>query len=393
MKRLRGRLRHALPVILTVAAVTSILDRVGTLARFEVAGLDALIRLGPADTPSDVVVVGISDADYEKLFGNASPLKCEQVQRILNAVAADVPAVIGVDLDTSSPGFDCLTIGPKWPPVVWATEATWNPEHKSFERVEPLHRKMGPDDVTALAEFPEDGDGVIRRYRRTYLIENHAVMPSFPWAIVQAACRRDRGRLCSGVAAGEGGDGDALRLNFSGDRFSFSPVSAGPILTMFEASPETAGDPVVGQQGPFTGKIVIIGGNYRAARDLHRTPLGDWPGMNIVAQAVASDLHGGGIHTLNEMEAFLIDVAIGCLLVAIDFWIMRQAWRSRLRISLMTSLVGIPVLGGLGSMVVFSTTDFWFNFVPVTLSVTLHTFYDHAREYERLLEEKGPEER
>ena len=106
-----------------------------------------------------------------------------------------------------------------------------------------------------------------------------------------------------------------------------------------------------------------------------------------------SDLHGGGIHTLTEVEAFLLDVAIGCLLVATDYWIMRQRWRSRLKISLATSFIGIPVLGALGSVLIFSTTAFWFNFVPVMLSVIVHESYEHAREYERLLEERALEDK
>jgi CHASE2 domain-containing sensor protein len=389
MKRLGGRLRRALPIILVVAALTSILDRVGALARFEATGLDTLTRMGRADTPSDVVLVGISDEDYKTLFADTSPLKCDQLQRILNAVAADGPDVIGVDLDTSSAGFDCLKIAPVWPPLVWATEATWNQERQRFEHLAALHvREIRPVDVTALAEFPEDNDGVIRRYRRTFSVEGHEAMSSFPWAVVQAACTRDRGSLCAGVASTSD---DVLRLNFAGDRFAFSPVSAAPILKMFEANAETAGDTVVGQQGPFTGKIVIVGGNYQAARDRHRTPLGDWPGMNIIAQAVESDLHGGGIHTLTEVEAFVVDVAIGCLLVAIDYWIMRQRWRSRLKISLLASVIGIPLLGALGSVLIFSTTAFWFNFVPVMMSVIVHELYEHAREYQHLLEEHATE--
>ena len=265
MKRLQARLRKALPIILVVAALTSLLDRAGWLARFEVAGLDTLARLGRADTPADVVLVGISDEDYTTLFAATSPLKCDQLQRILNAVAADGPTVIGVDLDTSSAGFDCLTIEPKWPPMVWATEAAWNQKQGQFENVAPLHlREIRPGDVTALAQFPEDGDGVIRRYRRTFTVEGlREPMPSFPWALVQAACRREPARLCPAAEASkDAGEDDVLRLNFAGDRFAFSPVSAGPILTMFEATPEKAGDTVVGQQGPFTGKIVIIGGTY-----------------------------------------------------------------------------------------------------------------------------------
>jgi CHASE2 domain-containing sensor protein len=391
MKRLRGRLRHALPVILTVAAVTSILEHAGALDRFEMAGLDTLTRVSRADTPEGVVLVAIKDDDYKALFADTSPLKCEPLQRILAAIAADRPTVIGIDLDTSSPGFDCLKPADTWPPLVWATEATWNRERERFEQVAPLHvREIRPGDVTALAEFPEDGDGVIRRYRRNFAIANlPAPMPSFPWAVVAAACRREPARFCPADGPNDPASEDVLRLNFAGDRFDFSPVSAGPILRMFEDLPETAGDTAVGTQGPFTGKIVILGGDYQAARDRHRTPLGDWPGMNIIAQAVESDLHGGGIHTLTEVEAFLFDVAIGFLLVITDYWIMRQRWRSRLKISLTTSLVAIPFLCVGGSALIFSTAAFWLNFVPVTISVLIHELYDHANEYLDLAEARA----
>jgi hypothetical protein len=48
------------------------------------------------------------------------------------------------------------------------------------------------------------------------------------------------------------------------------------------------------------------------------------------------------------------------------------------------SLVLVPVLCLAGSLAAFSTLALWFNFVSVVVSVLIHQFYEHAREYRRL---------
>jgi CHASE2 domain-containing sensor protein len=386
---LRRRLIKALPLILLVAAATAWLDHLRFFDRFEMAGLDAFAKLQPGEIPDDVVLVGISDADYKTLFRETSPLDCAQVQRVLNAIAADRPAVIGVDIDTSSPGFGCLTPADDWPPLVWATEAILDEERGVFTDVAPVTgRLIRADDVVAIAQFPEDPDGVVRRYRREFTIEGHGTVPSFPWAIVQAACKRGCDECCEADVSGEDAS-ESLRLNFSGDRFDYKPLSVEPVLEMIESKDTGTAASAIGTQGPFTGKIVVFGGNYKAARDTQRTPLGVWPGMNVIAQAIESDLHGGGIHAQEEWTAIGLDVAIGLVLVIVNYWIMSRRWRRRLGISLAVSLLGIPLLCLVASLIAFSTSAFWFNFVPVTVSVLIHEFYEHAKEYQHLLAQHG----
>src|SRR5205807_624458 len=120
--------------------------------------------------------VGISDADYQRadLFNATSPLRCESVRRVLADVAAGGPAVIGVDLDTGSAGFECLRDLPAdWPPIVWAEDAVFQPADRTFKNAPALAGRgaVRERDRTGLAEFPVDPDGAVRRYYRALPLE------------------------------------------------------------------------------------------------------------------------------------------------------------------------------------------------------------------------------
>src|SRR5688500_6635709 len=122
-------------VILGVTAATAALERLGAFDQFETAGLDSFNILQSTRNPRDVVMTGITAADYQGGLVNAtSSLGCSWIRRILTAIAAGKPRVIGVDLDTSSGDFTCLAgLPPVWPPIVWAQDAIWHGEEHAFE--------------------------------------------------------------------------------------------------------------------------------------------------------------------------------------------------------------------------------------------------------------------
>src|SRR5258707_11142355 len=99
----RKHVVHAAAVIVVVSLATSVLEHLGLFDHFETTGLDAFNLLQPVRDPADLVVIGIHDADYDApgLFNATSPLNCRTVQRVLEAIVAGRPMVIGVDLDTS----------------------------------------------------------------------------------------------------------------------------------------------------------------------------------------------------------------------------------------------------------------------------------------------------
>jgi CHASE2 domain-containing sensor protein len=377
--RLRGTLRDVI-VVVVISLVTFALHHAGLLDRFETAGLDAFNVLNPARDPSGIVVIGIQDQDYAdpQLFNGTSPLRCETVRAILDAIAAGRPAAIGVDLDTSSGDFSCLAppVGASWPPIVWAQDAIWDPAARHFQPQPALRgvpAARGPRDVTGLAVFPQDGDGVIRRYRRELPLADGSQRASFPWAVVTTACQAGCERCCA--AAGRyrtDSHAEPLRLNFAGERFNFSPLSVRVVLAAAGADPTGGG---WRERGPLVGQIVLLGGSYRAARDSHATPVGAMSGVQIMAQAIESELTGGGIRSVNEWVALGLDVALGLLLV----WIHHRL-RHRVTMALGISLGVMPILCLIASYIAFSTLGLWFNFAAVMTSILIDQLYRRATE-------------
>jgi len=160
-----------------------------------------------------------------------------------------------------------------------------------------------------------------------------------------------------------------LLLNFSGERYSFNPLSVRFVLQAAQGAGWK-------DRGPLVGKVVILGGCYRAARDSHITPVGKMAGLQLMAQAVESEV-GGGIRALNHALEILFDLICGVLLVIIHH-------RFRLSTALLLSLIAIPVLCLTGSFLAFSTMARWFNFAPVILGVLIHQLYDHSRQYAKM---------
>ena len=384
----RQSLLRDVTVVVVISVVTLGLQHAGLLYRFETAGLDAFNILKPARDATDLVVVGISEDDYADplLFRSTSPLDCAALRRILDAIATGRPRVIGVDLDTSSGDFSCLsnaTGKSPWPPVVWVQDAIWEPGARQFTP-QPVRRGTtsapGPADATGLATFPQEPDGVIRLYHRELPVAGGGYVSSFPWAVVETACSAAC-RTCCGAVEEYRVKRDRheapfpLRLNFAGERFPFTPLSVGVVLEAAKGEPSGGG---WSERGPLTNRIVLLGGNYRAARDSHVTPIGSVSGVQIMAQAILSELGGGGIHTLHEGIAFTLDVALGLLLVGVH-----RRLHDRVGLALLISLGLFPMLCLIASYVAFSTFSLWFNFAVVVTSVLIDQLYRRVIENQR----------
>jgi hypothetical protein len=371
-------LLRSLPTIFVIAAATFALDRLGFLDHFETAGLDTFNLLQSGKEATDVVLLGINDEDYEdkQLFSGTSPLRCETVQKIIEAIATGRPRVIGVDLDTSSPQFACLQIPDDWPPIVWAEDGIWDEKAKGFVEVRCLAGN-GPArnrDEYGLARTPLDrSDGIARRYRRELPLKNGGHIPSLPWAVLQAAAGAGCQKCQSAIDHAPHEPERGLVLNFAGRRFA-DPLSVRYLL-------QIADTPGWRENGPLKDKIVLLGGYYWQARDSLVTPIGSVPSLNIVSQAIETELRGGGIRPFNEAVAVVLDILGGILIVFINY-----RFHDRLGVALLFSLLAIPFVSLIGSFLAFSTLALWFNFVPVAISALIHEFYDHAREYQRLRE-------
>jgi CHASE2 domain-containing sensor protein len=386
-KSFRRHLVRALPVFLSVTLITLVLEHVGWLRGFETAALDTSLRLIKPITPRFVQIVSINEDDYVHIFQGRSPLDPEKVKSLIEAIADGGPRVIGVDIDTSDPQWK--EIAPNVVAslrgrmsIVWEREAIGDKE--PLTTLEILGgAKVTPEPSSGIAGVFQDWDGVVRRYQRHFQTKGDKERTkSLPWAIVTAFCEAspESERLPGGLRkdidaeARRGRIRDEERLlNFSGDRYAFRTFAASFVLSGHEADWWK-------EKSPFRDKIVLLGGSYRTARDIHMTPLGVTTGVELGAQAVESELQGSGIHEVNKLLMILFDFVAWIALVAIYYF-------CRLAIALWISLVGIPILSLMGSLFAFSSLAYWADFAPIIIGVLIHQLYDHASEYRRLLKQ------
>jgi len=357
--------RRELGVVLGLTVATWLIARAGWLDGFETAGLDAFLIARPRLEASHVVVVEINDEDYERLFLGTSPLNPTVLRRVLEAIARGRPAVVGIDLDTdprevagAAPGTDEPLV---WPAAVWAVI----PRSRDC----PSEEALGvPTGVPAL---PLDRDGVIRRYFRRVPLHGcpGAPIDSLQWAVLKVYCATAvEDPACRRLVAAP--PDEELLLNFTGDGFDFPRMS---VATLLEASKGAAWGT---ERGPLVGRIVLLGGVYRAARDEHLTPLGETTGAFVIAQAIESELQGRGIRPLNEFLMAVMELVGGVVIVLLHKLPVRWAFRA--------SLVGTPLLAATSSFVAFHSLSRWASFAPVLLGVLLHELYEGAKLAETL---------
>jgi CHASE2 domain-containing sensor protein len=384
-------LLRAFPVFVIVILLTLLLESAGWLRGFQTTALDTWFRLRKPITPQFVSVVTINEDDYLRIFGGKSPLNPGTVVALIRAIADGKPTVIGVDIDTSDAQWQSA-VRDDLPPAEGHTSIVW--EQEAIGQEEPLTpvkvlggAEVTPKPLTGISGLFEDWDGVIRRSRRYFFTAGRSetqreVVDSFPWAIVKAFCqtsantRRLPSKVRQTIQQEMRTDSKPERerfLNFSGNRYDFPAYSASFVLTAHEADWWK-------DKSPFRDKIVLVGGSFRAGRDVYKTPMGVTSGVQLMAQVVESELQGRGISEVNKLLMILFDFAAWIALVAVYYF-------CRLSVALWISIVAIPLLSFAGSLFAFSSLAYWADFAPVIVGVLIHQLYDHAQEYRRLLKQ------
>src|SRR5205085_10007204 len=94
-----------------------VLNRAGLVNRLETTFLDWQMRLDVPDEESQVVIVDITQKDFENVFrGQTRPLQPDALRTLINAVAKGQPCVIAVDVDTHFAQFKDFNVSNEWPP-------------------------------------------------------------------------------------------------------------------------------------------------------------------------------------------------------------------------------------------------------------------------------------
>ena len=343
----------------------------------ENSNLDVWLGAKAPAASDRVFVVSITDDDYKELFNSTSPLKPQQVQKIIEANAESGACRIGVDLDTSEwsandvAGLAAVTQGK---PVIWAREyleddspTGKNDEHKA-ENNSHMGKVLGVDGDAVCSGLPAylpDEDGVIRHYEPMVAMPGDAPKFSFAARMV-AGCgpKKPEGR----------GAGEGKLINFLGDPKAFGHLSAGALLKLAKT------EGWKGTKNPLNGHFVLLGGAFRAARDKFYTPSGRMDGVDIIAHTIVSELHGGEVKSPDSTFFFAVDVALGLCLVA-GGWLLPRKWALPAMIAIVT------VAAFLASWVAFQSFGYFASFVPVLGGVLTHELFEHFVEHHEILRE------
>lgn len=354
--------------MLLAALFTVILNRAGLLSQLETTFLDAQMRLDVPDKESQVVIVDITQNDFEQIFqGQTRPLKPDALRMLISAVAKGQPCVIGVDLDTHFTQFKDFRVADDWPPIVWSREVAEAPDD--------IEQKPVPLDVLggqnpALNEksgLPLLIDDAVSKTTRLYvrLIETTlGKQPSFAWAVYRERQRRD----CGGVtlpALTESSEPLLIRYSRGSEGVGRTKITASNVIS-FAADANWQNNELV------KGKIVLIGGSY-LGEDRHDTPFGRMTGVEVMANVIESELRGGGIKPPNYLTLGLLMFFDGFLLIAL-FQVMP------LRKALLLSLPVIVLLSLACSFLTYRSFSRWAFFAPVMIGVMIAELLDMVKD-------------
>jgi CHASE2 domain-containing sensor protein len=360
-------------VVFIAVLITGILHGTWFIQQWELTNLDSLHALRGPQQVSQIYIVGITDDDFSREFGDKSPLDWKRIGAILQAISSGGARVIGVDVlteDWPSEEVRRLKIDT---PIVWArlieddsaAEVTLRPvlgsDGEGFE--------TGP---TTLEEI----NGVVRNYTPEPIIAGRGPVPSFTTLVSKHYLQithgiQGRSDLSGGSVSGEH---KPIPISFVANAKSFRYVSAGALLA-------ASNQPQWSKNQLFQGKIVLLGGMFDASRDRYKTPLQEpMYGVQILAVTIASEILDKKLTEASWAIFLLLDAAVGLTLVALAYFVPRP-W------SLLAACSPLVVIGT-ASLFVFQLFSYYISTMPLLLGVFVHALLENTHEY-RVLKKRN----
>ncbi|MDY7039869.1 MAG: adenylate/guanylate cyclase domain-containing protein [Chloroflexota bacterium] len=369
-----GRIVLLSGIVLLVAFLAA---RSGLIEILELATYDLRFQLrGPRAPKTPIVIVAIDDESFEQLQQNVRSWPRADYARLISAIAAGNPAVIGVDIVFDTPGRDpggdealaealrragnavlsshlSVQRGPGY------TDATYSP---------PVPILAQAAAATGLANVQLDRDATARRV----LIQRHFLeewRPALSFEIARLyrglpdeEFQYRRGQVTLGSQVYPVGADVSLLINFRGPPAeTFSQFSMYQVLNG-EVPADT-----------FTDKIVLVGYTTLLEHDVyptpfHRTHSGEilaTPGVEIQANAVATLLDGNPIRRPPATVSWLL-IGLGILTAILAFWRLKPLPALLTIVALVAVYLALALLA-------FSMNDLWLPVIPPVGMVALVT--------------------
>jgi len=336
----RARLLQLWAVGLLAACLVTGASAMGYLESLQARALDLLIYLQSPRQPSGLVIVAIDDAAFDAL-GRRQPLPRDYVARVLRGVTRAGAMVIGLDLSlrtASAPADDravadaIVELGAHGDRRL-VVAATALPSTGPLS--DPVVRRFV---TTSAPDVPVDSDAVVRR-----TVLQVGGVPSFAAAVAHVPVA-DAGAL--------------YRINFIGPQRSFLTIPSDAMAAIGDAGVDIAGD------NPLRGRTVLVGGTFADGRDLHRTPYGLMPGVEIQANIVHMLMTGSLVRPAGWLAGFGVQL-LAVFLAGLVMVAVRPLWATSV------CLAGALLLGVPASYLAFSRGGYWVDFLLPVAATSL----------------------
>jgi CHASE2 domain-containing sensor protein len=357
---LQKQLIAAIPLILGVNIVSFLLVAFGLIQPVEILVADTWQKIIGRHESKNVVIVAISSSDYQQLFSSMSPLDSLELHKIIDAIAKGNPKVIGVDIDTSQARFKGLASKPEWPPVIWARTSI--PIGNGRFKAQPI--LGGTESALSAIVLMLSKDNEVRTYLRQ-VVTDRGVLDSFPVAVANAY----RSPTVAASSVPSETQQSARLLEFwgaSNKRYRFATYDAAVVLKGAKGSEWQT-------NGVLAGKIVLLGGTYD--RDWYHTPIGVMSGVELLGEAVETELNGGGVPPPSELLLFCVNILVGVVIILIY-------QELGFGLGAMINLVAIFLVPPVLSITFFSTARYWGIFMPMPIAFLIQHSYAYGRSHQ-----------
>jgi len=377
----RQRLLQIWAVGLVAAVVVTAASGRGYLERWQSTALDLLQILQGRKEPAGVIIVAIDDEAFNG-FGGRSPIPRDYLARVLRGIARSGAAAVGVDVQLDTP-----TTPPADGELAAAIRefadkglsrvvllAPIKPEDKLLGGAD-----LGPSVVLASPNVPPDADQVIRRVDVAIAEAGGRLLPTLGLAAVSRAGGLDARALGDALATGrplalprlragvlEPGGTPAIEaragmtwpINYVGPAGTFMTIGSDALVALADPKIELAAN------NPLKGAVVMLGGTFKASRDVSLTPHGELPGVEVHANVAYMLTTRRFIHPSNWLVAFGINAGV-VLVAGLVLVSMRPVTGTIVCVG-SSILLGIPA-----AFVAFDRGGYWIDFVLPILAISL----------------------
>jgi adenylate cyclase len=337
----RARLLQLWAVGLVAACAVTGASAMGYLESLQARALDLLIYLQSPRQPSGLVIVAVDDTAFDAL-GRRQPLPRDYLARVLRGVTRAGAAAVGFDISLHTAGApeadDALARA--------IVEFAGRGERRFVVAGTSLPERGPLADpglarlvVTSAPDVPVDPDAVVRR-----AVFRIGRAPAFAAAVANVP-------LADSWAV--------YRINFIGPAGSFLAIPSDAVAAIGDLGVDIAGD------NPLRGRIVLVGGTFADGRDVHRTPFGLMPGVEIQANIVHMLATGSFVRPAGWLASFAVQL-VAVLLAGLVMVAMRPLWGTAV------CFAGALIVGVPASYLAFSRGGYWVDFLlPVAVTSVL----------------------